>query len=153
MTRDKQASSTRWLMMSFAEKDRSHPGHLQNVSGALMHAGRREKSGDHPRTTRDISEPRAEHLVLYRRLPCAICFTHGSVFMSVLTSQLISPLKKMCSIFTMEYYSVTTQFNSRSSLRLTSIKSVMPSSHLICRDMDGPRVCHTERSKPEREKQ
>ena len=106
MTCDKQASPTRWLMMSFAETDHSHQGRLQNVSRALMHSGRREKSGDRPRTTQEVSEPRAECPVLYHRLPRAICFTHGSLFISVLTSQLIPPLKKMCSIFTMDYYSV-----------------------------------------------
>ena len=46
-------------------------------------------------------------------------------------------IKKMWYIYTMEYYS--------------AIKKEQ--NWVICRDVDGPRVCHTEWSEPEREKQ
>ena len=45
-------------------------------------------------------------------------------------------IKKMWYIYTMEYY-------SHEKIR----------NWFICRDVDGPRVCHTEWSKSEREKQ
>ena len=45
-------------------------------------------------------------------------------------------MKKMWNIYTIQYYSV-----------------IKRTSCVICRDVDGPRVCHTEWSKSEREKQ
>ena len=124
MTCDKLASPTRWLVMSFAETDCSHQGCLQNVSRGLMQSGRHEKSRNRPRSTWDISEPRAECPVLYRRLPRALHFTHGSVLRSVLTSQLIPPLKKMCFLFTIEYYSVIERNGTRSLVEIwTALES------------------------------
>ena len=37
------------------------------------------------------TEHQAELCVLYRSFPLAVCFTHGSVFMSILISQFVPP--------------------------------------------------------------
>ena len=141
MTCDNLASPSRWLVMSFAETGCSHQGCLQNVSRGLMHSGRHEKSRDRPRSTWDVSEPRAERPVLYRRLPRALHFTRGSVLRSVLTSQLIPPLKKMCCSFTIEHYSVIERSGTRSPAEMWADLGSVIQSEVGHKDKTSNSVC------------
>ena len=46
-----------------------------------------------------ITEHKAELPVLYSRFPLAVCFTHGSVYMSILLSQFVPPSSPLLPCF------------------------------------------------------
>ena len=79
-----------------------------------MHAHDRSvepPSPPHMPPLRVITEPRAELSVLYSSFPLAIYFTHGTVHVSVLISQIFSPFPSPSPLSRCEYGEIFTQGN------------------------------------------
>ena len=101
--------------------------------------------------------------LVYSSFPLAICFTLGSVYMSVLLSKFFPPSRShavsTCLLSTLVSLFQKSMDRWMDREDVVHVYNEVLLSHkkeqnwVICRDVDGSRLCHTEWSQSEREKQ
>ena len=101
--------------------------------------------------------------LVYSSFPLAICFTPRSVYMSVLLSKFFPPSRShavsTCLLSTLVSLFQKSMDRWMDREDVVHVYNEVLLSHkkeqnwVICRDVDGSRLCHTEWSQSEREKQ